>query len=197
MMLEHVPEPGETLARPRLFNRETVLDRAIPLFWRNGYAATNMRQLEQATGVNKSGLYTEFENKEDLFVEALRRYLAQGTALELLRVEPGGWDNVSAFLSRAPKMNAEIAGCFAMNSSREVETIPSRARELIGDFATTCKDEIARNIATERPDGDFETAADVVWTFFAGLCLTANTEGPQADTSERIDTFLSWLRKAV
>src|SRR5271154_6814880 len=62
------------MGRRKLFTREDVLDKAIPVFWKHGFAETSLQDLEQATGVRKSGLYTEFKDKEDLFVESMRRY---------------------------------------------------------------------------------------------------------------------------
>jgi AcrR family transcriptional regulator len=53
------------MGRPKKFNREGVLDRAIPVFWKHGFADTTVQHLEQATGVNKSGLYTEFKDKAE------------------------------------------------------------------------------------------------------------------------------------
>ena len=40
------------------FSREEVLEKAMPLFWKHGFADTSLQELERATGVNKSGLYT-------------------------------------------------------------------------------------------------------------------------------------------
>src|SRR5271155_5748191 len=68
------------MGRRKLFTREDVLDKAIPVFWKHGLAETSVQDLEQATGVRKSGLYTEFKDKEDLFVESLRRYFDMLTA---------------------------------------------------------------------------------------------------------------------
>ena len=65
------------MGRRKLFTREDVLDKAIPVFWKHGLAETSVQDLEQATGVRKSGLYTEFKDKEDLFVESLRRYFGR------------------------------------------------------------------------------------------------------------------------
>ena len=61
------------MGRRKLFTREDVLDKAIPVFWKHGLAETSVQDLEEATGVRKSGLYTEFKDKEDLFVESLRQ----------------------------------------------------------------------------------------------------------------------------
>ena len=55
------------MGRPKNFSREEVLQKAIPLFWRRGFADTSLQDLEKATGVNKSGLYSEFASKEEIF----------------------------------------------------------------------------------------------------------------------------------
>ena len=78
------------MARPRNFSREGVLEKALPVFWKHGFADASLQELEKATGVNKSGLYSEFSGKEDLFLESLRFYLDRLPALCLLTVEPLG-----------------------------------------------------------------------------------------------------------
>src|SRR5258708_12638881 len=88
------------MGRPKQFNREGVLDRAIPVFWKHGFANTTLQHLEQATGVNKSGLYSEFKDKEDLFLASLERY-AQTRGAEILTAHPLGWGNIERFLRLA------------------------------------------------------------------------------------------------
>jgi AcrR family transcriptional regulator len=44
-----------------------VLTKAISVFWKRGFADTKVEDLEEATGVNKSGLYSEFSSKEEIF----------------------------------------------------------------------------------------------------------------------------------
>src|SRR5260370_41521352 len=63
------------MGRPKNFSREEVLEKAMPVFWKHGFADTSLQELERATGVNKSVLYTEIRDKQDLFVACLRHYL--------------------------------------------------------------------------------------------------------------------------
>jgi TetR/AcrR family transcriptional regulator, copper-responsive repressor len=86
-----------------------------------------LQDLEQATGVNKSGLYTEFRDKEDLCVACLRHYLESHDKRELLTKEPLGWKNVEAFLKNDPLNKGERQGCFAINSMREFAILPDEA----------------------------------------------------------------------
>src|SRR5271167_1143340 len=85
---------AEDMARPRNFSREGVLEKALPVFWKHGFADASLQALQKATGVNKSGLYTEFSGKEDLFVESLRYYLDRLPSLAYLKAEPLGWSNI-------------------------------------------------------------------------------------------------------
>jgi TetR/AcrR family transcriptional regulator, copper-responsive repressor len=64
------------------------LKKALPVFWKHGFADASLQELETATGVNKSGLYSEFSGKEELFLESLRFYLDRLPSRGLLMVEP-------------------------------------------------------------------------------------------------------------
>lgn len=62
------------MARPREFNKEDVLQKAMHLFWQKGYEATSMADLLAATELSKSSLYDTFGDKRKLFLSALESY---------------------------------------------------------------------------------------------------------------------------
>ncbi|MEM6610118.1 MAG: TetR/AcrR family transcriptional regulator [Pseudomonadota bacterium] len=67
--------------RPKSFDRETVLDAAVRVFWEKGYEGASLDDLTKAMGINRPSLYATFGNKHGLFLEALDRYTAvQGSA---------------------------------------------------------------------------------------------------------------------
>lgn len=185
------------MSRPRKFSRDGVLDKAIPVFWRLGLAGTNVQLLERVTGVNKSGLYAEFASKEDLFVAALRRYLETGPALTILGREPLGWDNIAAFLLQAPLTLPEQAGCFSINSTREAADLPPRALDAIRDFNRLRLERLTANIRMAAPGADAPALADMVMTFFAGICIDANLGLDPAAHQARVDRFMDLLRLAA
>ena len=86
------------MGRPKKFNRQGVLEKALPVFWRRGFADASLHELEEATGVNKSGLYSEFKDKEDLFIQSLQYYLEGLKKKGLLTAEHLGWNNIERFL---------------------------------------------------------------------------------------------------
>jgi TetR/AcrR family transcriptional repressor of nem operon len=68
------------------FDRDAALDRAAAAFWRKGYEATSVQDLEAATGLGRGSLYNAFGDKQALFAAALERYAAtvRGPALQSL-----------------------------------------------------------------------------------------------------------------
>jgi AcrR family transcriptional regulator len=62
--------------RPRTFVEHEVLDAAMQVFWRHGYAASSIAQLRAATGLSSASLYGAFGSKEGLFERAIAHYIA-------------------------------------------------------------------------------------------------------------------------
>ena len=60
--------------RPRAFDRDEVLDRAIITFWACGYSGASIDNLTDSMGINRPSLYATFGSKHDLFMEVVDRY---------------------------------------------------------------------------------------------------------------------------
>src|SRR6187549_2796795 len=66
--------------RPRSFDREAALERAMLLFWEHGYEATSLAELTSVMGISPPSLYAAFGDKQALFLQAVDRYVARGGA---------------------------------------------------------------------------------------------------------------------
>ena len=75
--------------RPREFDVEKALDRALKVFWRKGYEGATLADLTRAMGINRPSLYAAFGNKEALFRKVLDRY-AEGPAAHARAGVSGG-----------------------------------------------------------------------------------------------------------
>ncbi len=62
--------------RPREFDLDQALDRALTVFWEKGYEGATLPDLTAAMGINRPSLYAAFGNKESLFCQVLQRYMA-------------------------------------------------------------------------------------------------------------------------
>jgi AcrR family transcriptional regulator len=69
-----------TMGRPREFDLNEALDRAMEVFWRNGYEGASVAELCEAMGIRPPSLYAAFENKAGLFRHVIDRYLEQKTS---------------------------------------------------------------------------------------------------------------------
>ena len=63
--------------RPRAFDTEEVLEKALCVFWQKGYEGTSMPDLTKAMGINRPSIYAAFGNKETLFRKALDLYIGR------------------------------------------------------------------------------------------------------------------------
>ncbi|MDX3808324.1 TetR/AcrR family transcriptional regulator [Bosea thiooxidans] len=62
--------------RPRRFDRQAALDRAMEIFWERGYQAASMADLTEAMSINSPSLYAAFGSKEELYREAIAHFAA-------------------------------------------------------------------------------------------------------------------------
>src|ERR1700756_196578 len=183
-----------SMGRPKNFSREEVLEKAMPVFWKHGFADTTLQELERATGVNKSGLYTEFRDKEDLFVAYLRHYLESQGKRGLLTKKPLGWKNVETFLRNGPLNKEEQQGCFSVNSMREFAILPDEAYGVVTENRALLQRLLAMNIEAEKPKMAASAIAEMVLSFFSGLCIERNLKTGKMSSTRKIDNFMIALR---
>lgn len=167
----------------------------MPIFWTRGYADTSIHDLERATGVNKSGLYAEFRDKDAIFLACLRHYHDHRGGIVALSRKPLGWTNIENFLKIVQVKMLGKTGCFAVNSAREAAVIPRRAVNEIEEHAAVLQRLLVRNLraaGTRRPPAE---VASFVFTFFHGACVEENLRPSVAASNRKIASFLRIARE--
>jgi TetR/AcrR family transcriptional repressor of nem operon len=74
--------------RPRSFDVEATVERAMGVFWSRGYHATALPDLLRATKLSRGSLYAAFGDKHSLFLRALDRYIADALARMDIELDP-------------------------------------------------------------------------------------------------------------
>ncbi|ARQ71039.1 TetR/AcrR family transcriptional regulator [Streptomyces marincola] len=143
------------IGRPRTFDTEQALRRAMVVFWAQGYEGASLADLTSAMGITKTSMYAAFGNKEELFRKALRLYTdgpaAYGpAALEL----PTAREVAAALLTGSARATTQPgcpAGCLGVQGSLAAGE-PGR---LARDALTAWREEFV-----DRLRGRFQRAVD-------------------------------------
>jgi AcrR family transcriptional regulator len=152
------------VGRPRAFDIDKALDRALKVFWRKGYEGASLPDLTKAMGINRPSLYAAFGNKEELFRKALDRY-AEGPAgyVEKALAEPTARAVAERLLAgtvdlltdpRNPRGCLMVQGALACGTAAESVRRELIARRLAGEAA------VRQRFERARADGDLPVAAD-------------------------------------
>jgi TetR/AcrR family transcriptional regulator, transcriptional repressor for nem operon len=125
------------MGRRKSYDRDEVLERAMRLFWQQGFHATSTRELAQAMGVNVYSLYAEFESKEGLYRAALARYGETVVAGHFARMEAEGAGladihGVLGYFAGAARQDNPMLGCLSTNALVEAAPAGPASRETGG-----------------------------------------------------------------
>jgi len=124
------------MGRKKAFDPDDILEKAMNLFWQQGYATTSMSELENALGINKFSIYNSFGNKHSLFLQSLDRYHTQRFTLMLLCLTQNitGLGNIQQFfdtLILILKSQPTKIGCFLTNTSLELGHKDPEANKIV------------------------------------------------------------------
>ncbi len=127
------------MARPMAFDKETAVDQAMRLIWRDGYEASSVKSLSEALGITRSSFYNTFGSRDDLFKLALQRYLS--VIPEAALFTEAAEDSLPAFMTalmrdvcRMRTTENKGMGCLAANSLAELLPSDTEAAKSIGDL---------------------------------------------------------------
>jgi len=169
------------MGRPRGFDLDEAVDRAMEVFWAKGYDGASVADLTHAMGINAPSLYAAFGSKEGLFRAVLDRYASKRIPFldEALRA-PSARETVERLLASAARLYAEdeeqrgcllvqgglTCGCAAVSD----ELAKRRAR-----LETILRDRFAKAVEA----GDLDPAADLT-TLARYIVSVLNGMGIQA-----------------
>ncbi|MDQ6437905.1 TetR/AcrR family transcriptional regulator [Mesorhizobium sp. LHD-90] len=170
--------------RPRTFDRDDALRRAMELFWEKGYGGASLADLTETMGINSPSLYAAFGSKQALFDEAVDLYARTESPeiWEALSVEPTARDAVASFLRLTAlsfSRPGKPAGCLivlgALHDSDASAEACAALRRHRAENVEAVRARLERGIAEgDVPAGtDCETVARFFLTVQQGMSIQA------------------------
>jgi len=160
----------------KAYNKTEVLERAMHAFWARGYEATSMSDLVETMGIKRGSIYTAFDSKHALFMQALRHYddTYRRQYLERIAQEFSGRAAVFAVFEAAAGSSAprgSPGGCLLVNSALELSPHDPDVRQLVDTCFREMEGFFVARIEEARTDGDVDASIDARETAQALLGL--------------------------
>ena len=192
------------MARPASFDREQVLGRATETFWENGYCATSISQLVEATQLQPGSLYAAFDSKQGLFMAVLDHYAQQSLArLRAVLAEAAdplqGIRRFFTMLARDSGGGKPARGCLLVNTVLEVgrhnpevrARVKAHLAEIEGVFVSALRDAKARKVLAS--DKSPQSIARFLMVTLWGLRVLTGAGVDARGAREVVDQALSVL----
>jgi AcrR family transcriptional regulator len=152
--------------RPRGYEPEVALDKALDQFRKDGFAATSLDDLSAATGMNRPSLYGAFGDKRDLYIKSYARYRANArdaTAEIFQAALP-----IRQRLARIFGVALDIymsgddgpRGCFTVMTAGSEAIADPEIRAMVQDALSGTERVFAASFRTARDDGELPENAD-------------------------------------
>lgn len=146
------------MAYPKSFDPDTALERAMELFWKEGYEATSIDDLTNHLGITRPALYRQWGSKQDLYQAALQLYRSRaGRAfVDALRDRPA--EAIATVRSRLGEIVAEALenpgrGCFLVNAAMERSTVDPATKSQVAAGLEGLRDTLVETLCIAKETG--------------------------------------------
>jgi TetR/AcrR family transcriptional repressor of nem operon len=192
------------VARPREFDEEEILDRAMKVFWSKGYASTSLEDLLNGTGIARQSLYGAFGDKHALFLKALERYLDKNArpVRSVLQEAPSVAQALRAVFSAIAEGAAaeKQRGCMLVNAITELipgdqevaRLVEANHRFLLAAFRMGL--ERAAKDGELIPGSDIDELAHYLIAAHQGLRVVARVDQSRAHLKAIVKSALYFLK---
>lgn len=187
------------MGRPRSFDADVVLDKAVETFRAKGYERASIEDLERATGLRRASLYGAFKDKHSLYLAALRRYDATRAVRMIadLDSQPTGRRAVERLFELVvAQCAADPSGCLIANAAMERGNSDAGAARCIADNRRRVEGALHAALLRGRADGslkgrtDASTGARLLFAVVLGLRALAKSGCGRAQLRAAADLAL-------
>jgi TetR/AcrR family transcriptional repressor of nem operon len=152
------------MAGIKQFDQDAVVERAMLLFWRAGYGATSIQDLERTTKLRRGSLYNAFGDKQGLFVAALQRYQDTVGQQRIKQLStPDAYLAVKNFLNLLVDQMGDPTrprGCLQTNTSLEFPDVPDTIIRMIAERTKGIENALFTVLERAKLQGSLDQDAD-------------------------------------
>ena len=199
-MNNQTPAPSPR-GRPRSFDIDAAVERAMNVFWSRGYHATALPDLLRATKLSRGSLYAAFGDKHSLFLRALDRYIADALARMDREFAPrkDPLDGLRAYLAgyveRTSGANGR-RGCLLVATAMELAGQDAEVNRRIAGFFKAMETRVAEALSRAKTAGRLAdgveptSAARILVCFVEGLRVVGKTAPARTTSQATVDALL-------
>ncbi|HEV2156277.1 TetR/AcrR family transcriptional regulator [Bradyrhizobium sp.] len=187
--------------RPRGFDVEAAVERAMDVFWSRGYHGTALPDLLRATKLSRGSLYAAFGDKHSLFLRALDRYIADALARMEFEFDPrkdpvdGLRTYLAGYVERTSGANGR-RGCLLVATAMELAGQDADVSRRVASFFRAMEGRVADALSRAKAAGKLAdgvepaSAARILVCFVEGLRVTGKTAPARATSQATADALL-------
>jgi TetR/AcrR family transcriptional repressor of nem operon len=187
--------------RPREFDTDAAVARAMDVFWSCGYHGTSLPDLLQATALSRGSLYAAFGDKHGLFLRALDRYIGDALARLDTELDPGedALAGVRACLAGYVDRTSGVAGrrgCLVVATAMELAAHDPEVEQRIRRFFRAMETRLAKAMARAQASGELadcvepRTAARLLVCLVEGMRVVGKTGVDRAASHAVVQTLI-------
>jgi len=205
LWIVYYPQRFFIMARTKVFDEETVLNKAVNLFWEKGYNGTSAQDLVDELGISRSSLYDTYGDKYQLFKKSLLQYRKKfaGLMIEMMD-ESNDFEQTIIDLFEyvvSESLNEKFSnGCFIVNSTVELAPHNAEIAEIINANKHDVEDALFRLIKKGQDVGQFSnnhsarSLARFVFNAIAGLRVASKSGVDKDVFADVVQVTLSTLK---
>ncbi|MDA0140682.1 TetR/AcrR family transcriptional regulator [Solirubrobacter sp. CPCC 204708] len=150
--------------RPRSFDLEVALEKALDVFWEHGYEGASIASLTEAMGISGKSLYAAFGSKEELFLAVLQRYeQGPGAYARKSVLAPTAREVARTYLEgavRAGTQPGRPAGCLGVRAALAVGVTGQAVQAILTDWRAANHAALRERFQRAIDEGDLPADAD-------------------------------------
>lgn len=192
--------------RPREFDADTAVERAMGIFWTRGYHGTSLPDLLEATNLSRGSLYAAFGDKHTLFLLALDRYIDESVVRLDSELDPrkDAWAGLRTCLMGYVERTSGVTGkrgCLVVATAMELAANDIDVEKRVRRFFKAMETRLTATLTRAHADGQLVDSAEpacvahLLLCFLEGMRVVGKTAPNRSVAQAAVETLIRQFKK--